>query len=107
MSMTTTSTTSIATSTPDDIVIRGKSLCRDLLGELTFTQMMCFQILGRVPSAGETALVDACLIALMEHGLTPSVLSARLVYSSAPEALQAAVSAGLLGVGSRFVGTVE
>jgi len=105
--MTTTSTTSIATSTPDDIVVRGKSLCRDLLGELTFTQMMCFQILGRVPSAGETALVDACLIALMEHGLTPSVLSARLVYSSAPEALQGAVAAGLLGVGSRFVGTVE
>jgi len=107
MSMTTTSTTSIATSTPDDIVVRGKSLCRDLLGELTFTQMMCFQILGRVPSAGEAALVDACLIALMEHGLTPSVLSARLVYSSAPEALQGAVAAGLLGVGSRFVGTVE
>lgn len=107
MSKATTSSTSIATSTPDDIVIRGKSLCRELLGELTFTQMMCFQILGRVPSAGETALVDACLLALMEHGLTPSVLSARLVYSSAPEALQGAVAAGLLGVGSRFVGTVE
>lgn len=105
--MSTTSSTSIATSTPDDVVIRGKSLCRELLGELTFTQMMCFQILGRVPSAGETALVDACLLALMEHGLTPSVLSARLVYGSAPEALQGAVAAGLLGVGSRFVGTVE
>jgi citrate synthase len=103
----TTTGTSIATSTADDIVVRDKSLCRDLLGKLTFTEMMCFQILGRVPSAGQTALVDACLLALMEHGLTPSVLSARLVYSSAPEALQGAVAAGLLGVGSRFVGTVE
>jgi citrate synthase len=103
----TTSSTRIATSTTDDIVVRGKSLCHDLLGKLTFTEMMCFQVLGRVPSAGQTALVDACLLALMEHGLTPSVLCARLVYSSAPEALQGAVAAGLLGVGSRFVGTVE
>jgi citrate synthase len=100
-------TTQIAQSTPEDIVIRGKSLCHELLGQLTFTQMMCFQVLGRVPTPAQVAVVDACLLALMEHGLTPSVLAARLVYSSAPEALQAAVSAGLLGVGSRFVGTVE
>jgi citrate synthase len=100
-------TTSIATSTADDIFVRGQSLCHDLLGKLTFTEMMCFQILGRVPTPAQTAVVDGCLVALMEHGLTPSVLAARLVYSSAPEALQGAVSAGLLGVGSRFVGTVE
>ena len=101
------STTSIAVSTAADIVVRGKSLCHDLLGKLTFTEMMCFQILGRVPSAAQAALVDASLIALMEHGLTPSVLAARLVYSSAPESLQGAVGAGLQAVGSRFVGTVE
>jgi citrate synthase len=108
--MTTTTaraTTAIATSLPDDIVVRGKSLCRDLLGKLSFTEMICFQIVGRVPSPAEAALVDACLVALMEHGLTPSVLAARLVYSSSPEALQSGVAAGLLAVGSRFVGTVE
>jgi citrate synthase len=100
-------TTSIAVSTPDDIIVRGKSLCHDLMGTLNFTEMICFQILGRVPDAAQRAVVDASLLALMEHGLTPSVLATRLVYSSAPEALQGAVSAGLLAVGSRFVGTVE
>jgi citrate synthase len=105
--MSATPTTHIAQSTPDDIVVRGKSLCHELLGQLSFTEMMCFQVLGSVPAPAQVAVVDACLLALMEHGLTPSVLAARLVYSSAPEALQAAVSAGLLGVGSRFVGTVE
>jgi citrate synthase len=105
--MSTDPTTAIATSTADDITVRGASLCTDLLGKLTFTEMTYFQVLGRRPSAGQTAVLDGCLIALMEHGLTPSVLATRLVYSSAPEALQGAVAAGLLAVGSRFVGTVE
>ena len=100
-------TTSIASSTADDVIVRGKSLCRDLIGKLTFTQMTYFQVTGQMPTPAQTAVVDACLVALMEHGLTPSVIAARMVGSSAPEALQAAVAAGILGVGSVFVGTVE
>jgi citrate synthase len=100
-------TTRIATSTSDDVLVRGKSLTRELIGKLTFTEMTCFLVLGRVPTPGQIAVIDGCLVALMEHGLTPSALAARLVYSSSTEALQAGVAAGLLGVGSRFVGTVE
>jgi citrate synthase len=100
-------TTSIATHNSEDIFIRGKSLCRDLIGQLTFTEMIVFQVLGRRPTAQQTAVVDACLVALMEHGLTPSALATRLVYSSATEAMQGAVAAGLLAVGSLFVGTME
>ena len=100
-------TTSIATSTPEDVFIRDKSLCRELIGKVTFTQMIYFQVIGRMPTPAQVAIVDACLVTLMEHGLTPSALAARLVYSSAEEAMQAAVAAGLLAVGSRFVGTTE
>jgi citrate synthase len=100
-------TTSIATSTAEDVFIRDKSLCRELIGKLTFTEMIYFQVLGRRPTSAQTALLDACLVTLMEHGLTPSALATRLVYSSAEEAMQAAVAAGLLAVGSRFVGTTE
>ncbi|HEX7929140.1 MAG TPA: citryl-CoA lyase [bacterium] len=102
-----TQTTSIATHNVDDIFVRDKSLCRDLIGKLTFTEMLYFQILGRMPTKEQTAVVDACLVTLMEHGLTPSALAARLIYSSATEAMQGAVAAGLLGVGSLFVGTME
>ena len=77
-------TTSIASHSADDVFIRGRSLCKDLIGQRSFTEVMYFQILGRMPSTDQTALIDACLVALMEHGLTPSVLAARLTYSSAP-----------------------
>ena len=99
--------TNLATSTTDDVYIRSRSLCRELIGKLSFTEMAYFLILGRPPSPGECKLVDACLVTLMEHGLTPSAINARLTYSSAPEALQAAVASGLLGVGSVFAGTME
>ncbi|HEY5243149.1 MAG TPA: citryl-CoA lyase [Polyangiaceae bacterium] len=100
-------TTSIATHTAEDVFVRGRSLCRELIGKLTFTEMTYLHVTGRVPTPAQTAMVDACLVTLMEHGLTPSALATRLVYSSAPESLQSAVAAGLLAVGSAFVGTVE
>jgi citrate synthase len=102
-----TQTTSIATSTPEDVIVRGRSLCKDLIGQLSFTEMLFFQILGRRPTPAQARLVDACLVTLMEHGLTPSALATRLVYSSAPESMQGAVAAGLCAVGSLFVGTME
>jgi len=107
MSAPTTPATSIATATADDVFIRGKSLCRELIGRVTFTEMLFFQILGRPPTPAQTRVVDACLVTLMEHGLTPSAVAARLVYGSASEAMQGAVAAGLLAVGSLFVGTTE
>lgn len=100
-------TTSIATHSSSDVFVRNKSLCQDLIGQVSFTQMIYFQILGHQPTTAQSAVVDACLVTLMEHGLTPSALATRLVYTSAPEAMQAAVAAGITAVGSLFVGTVE
>lgn len=100
-------TTQLATASADDVTVRGKSLPRDLMGKLTFTEMSYLLIVGEPPTAAQTAVVDACLVTLAEHGMTPSAAATRLIYTSAPEAPQAAVAAGLLGVGSLFVGTVE
>lgn len=86
---------------------RDKNLVDDLLGKRTFTEVMLMQILAREPRPVDMRIVDAVLIVLMEHGLTPSAIATRLIYMSAPENLQGAVSAGLLAVGSSFVGTME
>jgi citrate synthase len=100
-------TTAICHATTDAIHIRGASLVDELIGRVSFTEMMLFQLLGRRPSPAQVAVLDAVLVTLMEHGLTPSAIATRVIYDSAPEALQSAVAAGLLGVGSTFVGTME
>lgn len=99
--------TAIAHHTETQIFVREADLVHDLIGKVSFTEMMFFQMLGRRPSTGETAILDAVLVAIMEHGHTPSSIVSRLIYDSAPEALQSAVAAGLLGVAGTFVGTME
>ena len=101
------SRTRICTATADDVTIRGKSLPRELLGKVTFTELAWFQALGAMPTPEQTAVLDACLCALMEHGLTPTVQAARLTLGGAPESIQGAVAAGLLGVGATFAGSME
>lgn len=92
---------------PDAIHYRDANLVDELIGKAGFVEVFLRQTFGRQPSAAELTIVDAVLVTLMEHGLTPSVIAARMVYSSSPENLQAGVAAGLLAVASRFVGTME
>ncbi|MCB9598333.1 MAG: citryl-CoA lyase [Sandaracinaceae bacterium] len=100
-------TTRICHSTADDVFVRGRSLTEELIGRVSFTEMIYLQILGRMPTPGQTAMLDACLVTLVEHGLTPTAITTRMTYTSAPESIQGAVAAGLASVGSLFVGTVE
>lgn len=99
--------TSLCTHTLTSLHYRNADLVEDLMGKKTFTEVMLMQILNRTPRGVDLRITDAVLIVLMEHGLTPSAIATRLVYMSAPENLQGAVAAGLLAVGSSFVGTME
>ncbi|NML44841.1 citryl-CoA lyase [Ramlibacter sp. G-1-2-2] len=100
-------TTAIATSDSKTIRVRGHDLVEELIGQATFTEMFLLQLTGKRPTPTQVRILDAVLVTLMEHGLTPSVIATRLIYHSAPDALQAAVAAGLLGVGTTFIGTME
>lgn len=100
-------TTSIATSDARRILVRGQDLVEDLIGQVSFTEMFLLQLTGKRPPASHVRILDAVLVTLMEHGITPSVIATRLIYHSAPDALQGAVAAGLLGVGTTFIGTME
>lgn len=98
-------TTAICEFDAERIRIRGRDLVDDLMGKLTFTELMLLQALGQEPTPMQVRIVDAVLVTIMEHGLVPSAIVTRLTYYGAPESVQGAVAAGLLGVGDRFAGT--
>lgn len=99
--------TSVGTSDADSITVQGRDLASELMGKVSFTELAFLLVRGRLPDAGETAMLDAVLVSLADHGLTPTVIAARMTHTGAPESLQGAVAAGLLGAGDVFLGVVE
>ncbi|NLT05778.1 MAG: citryl-CoA lyase [Solirubrobacterales bacterium] len=97
----------IGHSTPDTITVCGRDLAGELMGTVPFTSLAFLLASGRMPTAGEGRVFDAVLVSLTDHGLTPIVLAARLTQTGAPESLQGAIAAGLLGGGSVFLGPTE
>ena len=97
----------ISAANPHTIVVRGHDLCRDLLGKITFTDHVWLLVTGKLPSAGQRRVLDASLVAIAEHGLVPSVAASRMTLAAAPESLQGAVAAGILGCGSVILGSAE
>lgn len=96
----------MAWSTADRIVVRGHALV-DLIGNVSLGDFAFLELKGRLPDERESTVFNAMAITLVEHGMTPSAIAARLTYLGSPEALQAAVAAGLLGMGDRFGGPIE
>jgi len=92
---------------PDRVDVRGFDLTGDLMGRLSFTEYFHLLLRGRAPTERERFMLDVLLLAIAEHGLMPSNVVARTTYAAAPESLQGAVAAGVLGAGSVILGAAE
>jgi citrate synthase len=99
--------TALGASTPETITLLGQDLANDVMGNVGFGELAFWLAAQRRPNTGETRLFEAVLAALADHGFTPTAIVTRLTYLSAPDSVQGALAAGLLGGGSRFLGVTE
>jgi citrate synthase len=99
--------TSLGTSDAATITLLGQDLASDLMGKVGFSELALWLVTQQRPEPSQVRVFEAVLVALADHGFTPTAIAARLTYLSAPESVQGALAAGLLGGGSRFLGVTE
>jgi len=92
---------------PDRVEVRGRDLCGDLMGRLSFTEYFHLLLTGDEPTDDQRFFLDLLLVAIAEHGMMPTNVAARMTLAADPESLQGAVAAGILGCGPVILGTSE
>ncbi len=97
----------IAQAYPDRVEVRGRDLCGDLMGRLSFTQYFHLLLTGSEPTDEQRFFLDLLLVAIAEHGMMPTNVAARMTLAADPDSLQGAVAAGILGCGPVVLGTAE
>jgi citrate synthase len=92
---------------PDRVEVRGRDLCGDLMGRLSFTEYFHLLLTGEEPTEDQRDFLDLLLVAIAEHGMMPTNVAARMTLAADPGSLQGAVAAGILGCGPVILGTSE
>lgn len=98
--------TSISGIVDGETLIHGYKIT-DLIDQVSFTDAIWLELKGELPTEKERAMLDGILISTMDNGMgPPSVTNARNS-ASAGNPMQAAVAAGVLGVGEFHGGAIE
>jgi citrate synthase len=92
---------------PDRVEVRGRDLCGDLMGRLSFTEYFHLLLTGSEPTDEQRFFLDLLLIAIAEHGMMPTNVAARMTLAADPGSLQGAVAAGILGCGPVILGAAD
>ena len=99
--------THISQAYADRVEVRGRDLCGDLMGRLSFTDYFHLLLTGSEPTNDQRFFLDLLLVAIAEHGMMPTNVAARMTLAADPGSLQGAVAAGILGCGPVILGTAE
>jgi citrate synthase len=95
----------VSTEDEEEVMVRGYRLS-DLVGEVSFAEMMFLLIKGHLPSKPQARVLDALLVASVEHGITPPSMMSRCL-ASYGSPIQAAVAGGVLAFGDWMGGAGE
>lgn len=95
----------VSSNDEEEVIVRGERLS-ELIGRLSFAEMMYLMLVGRRPSPAEARVLDALLVASMEHGIAPPSMVSRC-FASYGTTIQVAVGAGILAFGDRMGGLGE
>jgi citrate synthase len=86
-------TTGIIDIHPGSIAMRGYAI-QDLIGQISFPQMIWLMLRGDLPNAGQARLLEAALVASVDHGPhAPSIAIARMAASTGLDLNNAMASA--------------
>jgi len=99
--------TSLGTSDLTSMYLMGHNVTEELMGHVSFGELAYWLLTLERPTPQQGRLFEAVLIGLADHGFTPTAIATRVTFLSAPDSIQGALAAGLLGGGSRFLGVTE
>lgn len=94
------------TSDTDRFRMRGKDVLSEVVGVKSFSETFYLLVTGRDLPENHVRTFDACMVILMDHGITPTALVARMVHDSLPDDIQLPMIAGSMMVGNKFAGTM-
>ncbi len=98
-------TTAIAQVSADDVVVRGHRLS-DLVGSTTYAEMAFLLLRGSLPTPSEREMLDAVLVSLADHGISPTTIVARTL-ASCGTPIQASIAGGVLTIADWHGGSGE
>ena len=98
--------TSIAGIVDGEVHIHGYKVT-ELIDKVNFTEAIWLELKGELPTEKERAMLDSILISTIDNGMGPPSITNARNSASAGNPMQAAVAAGVLGVGDYHGGAIE
>lgn len=97
--------TAIAEVRSDDVVVRGHRL-NELIGSVSYTDMAFLLIRGDLPQKEEGQMLEALMVSLVDHGISPSSIVARTL-ASCGTPVQASLAGAMLSIADWHGGSGE
>ncbi len=88
------------------IVVRGYQL-DELMGSLSYPQMVYLLIKGELPTRSVGKILDAILVSSVDHGVTPPSCQVAISTASTGAPLNAAIASGILAINEFHGGAIE